>query len=316
MAVTNKFSKANGYATPSAGVFRDWGQTFSNAFASVGLVPTTSLTLANGTATSWSTVNDPGTVALFCYEIWALPGVTSPASPIYIKVWYGRAGLSNGVTYYGLTLAVSPSTSFTPVVSQNLTCYTLQVGGTDNYISCDGHGLGLVVGVVPGAVSRNLCGLFVVDRHRAINGTVLNTGVAAYGSLTATALAQSHLDLVANKVYSSIGGDFDTVGAVTDGVLSSSEQKTDSTGRTQVHPWWSITPNSRGISKMIGTYNSANFQPQFNTIDVDFCGEISERYQACGRVISTSSSFSESYGFMIGDDSSDSAAVAIWWGLN
>lgn len=293
--------------------FQDWGQSFTDAFGDVGLTLITPLTpAAGGASTTWAAVaTRPTLTPQSYYEVWALPTAMTPASPIYIKVWYGTKSASQHAMSF--VVGTDPAVTGVFAAMTGTHWYSSGLTGDQNYLSCDGWGMALHCGNTATASSLQSNFWFVVDRHRAVDGTPLRTGTATYSSGNNPTnndfvLLQAQFDHAATvptvRTVSNIAP------CISPG-FSTSAARIDSTGRTQICPWWGVTPNSRGLSKMIGSYNVANHPAGVTEVDVDFLDMTEEPYLAMGAP-SGSSSLSASAPLTSSRDTG--ASIVLWWG--
>jgi len=296
------------HAGSTLGEFQTWGQSFSTAFTDVGLTPVTALTpIGGGATTLWgSLLSRPAGIPQAYYAVYALPTAMIPASPVYLKVFYG----TKSATQHSISFAVGTNPAVTGVIAAlpGTSSYNANMSGDQNYLACDGHGLMLHCGNTASASVTQLSFFFVLDRHRTSDGDVLGTGTAAYSgwqhAVGGTNLVVAQFDHVAGTVRNPVTN---TAPCISPGFSTS--PRLDATGRTQICPWWGVTANSRGLSKMLGTYNYANHPSTVTAIDVDFCGNFGEPYLAMGASMRSGLSTQP-----LSAPQADDASLALWWG--
>lgn len=195
----------------------------------------------------------------WAWEVWRLPDYGT-MGPLYIRIGYCISGPNGGSP--GLSIRVG--TSYTADGSGNLTgvgasgsvlvsnSTGFPVGTVaTNWASCDNSGFAIVMGIDHPSGGWNTW-WFVVDRHRNVDGTPMNTAVAVFRGSDAGAGTGIYLyDLVDNTFLSqSISG----APCVTQGNIVSTTVNLNANNEVQVYPWWTITKNSMGVSKMICTH--------------------------------------------------------------
>lgn len=236
--------------------FLAWGKAISDALAAIGMVREDYSTYANTWLTAIPGYTNTANTE-WNWEIWRFPNsAEQTAAPIFIRVGYGTGSSTSGplITF---KLASAMGTIGTGVVtgiggsgviSGGAAILSTTTVGTSMAAS-DGHGLVLALNYdnAAGATAREWV---VIDRHRDIDGTPLTTGIALYRSLSGSSVSVNHFDLVQSE-YATMAG---IAPCVTTGALSTTTPHLNASLEAQLYPWWSVTKNSHGVSKMIATY--------------------------------------------------------------
>ena len=231
--------------------FRAWIDGIQLALTTIGLVLDDA-----GNVGSTPTANN---TAMQYYEVYRFDDAAQATAPIFLKVMYGSGGYGGSYYYWRLHIQVGIANLgggviTDPLGTQNYVAFTPVVALVSaNYASSDGSGIALALGF--SGSNTNVESIFVVDRHRnPATGAALTTGAFVQGAYSGGTRVLGNYSFGAGagaNLYS-------TVPCVTDGTLSSTTPRLNAGGKTQLYPWWSITPEARGISKMIATYNEAD----------------------------------------------------------
>jgi len=249
----------------TAAVYIAWISSIEAGLVAAGLVKVTDTgqaILSGGSAVSLPTAQRDD------YVIYRFNDSVQSTSPVFLKFLFGGI-LSFGQTYFDLEVDIGTgwvdggtitntgaSVLTFSVVPQNLGSNG-GVTGT-GYISGDGSGLAMILGITGGSSVYE--SWFVFDRHRSTsNGIALATGAMAFqGQQQVSTVTQGHWSFGAGADNTATQLSATVVPCITDGTLSSTLTKTNTGGQTQLYPWWSTTWSSRGPSKMLVTYNEAD----------------------------------------------------------
>jgi hypothetical protein len=155
--------------TNSPTSFRDWGQPFSQALATVGLVQT-----ADTGQIDWSTVANPSSSStLVGYEIWRFNDSLQATAPVFLRVEY-RSSTTTVNPRMDILIGTASDgagnvTQFLPTLQLNAT--TAGLTNQPCYMS-SGDGHGLVFALWTGSTSGyRLCGFMERTRDAAGNAT-------------------------------------------------------------------------------------------------------------------------------------------------
>lgn len=250
-----------GSLTSSA--FGSWGAMIHNALAAVGayLVEGPKLTGSNA-AMTWGSQTAPFTANVeYAYEVWRLASpadAVESAQPVYIRFGFG-SGTFNGTIR--LRVKVGTTWAANGVVG-GLTAEFDAYDGSGGqllglWMSCDGHGLACSHSWGGSTIGQSV---FVVDRHRDIDGSPLlrggvPTGVFVHRSAVTSSFT-AHFDLIEPSVVTTTAAN---APCVTDGTITTNlTTNLNDNGQTQVYPWWSTVKNAHGVSKMICTIAQAD----------------------------------------------------------
>lgn len=243
-------------ASLSASSFGAWGNMIHNALAACGayLVEGPKLSATNASMT-WGAQTAPFTTSTeYAYEVWRLadPGsnAVEAAAPLYIRVGFG-SGTFTGTCRLRVRVGTTWATG--GVVGGTVTEFDAYDGSGIRvlglWLSCDSHGLACSHSW--GGSTQNTP-VFVIDRHRDLDGTPLIRGGAPTGAFLwrqGSNTFTGHLDLIEPSVVTSTSS---SVPCVTNGTITTNvTTNLNDNGQTQVFPWWSTTKNAHGLSKMV-----------------------------------------------------------------
>jgi hypothetical protein len=257
-------------STPYAGTdpaFRAWAKAISDALTAVGMVRVDAST---SVATNWGTPIPGFTTTAnteMAWEVWAFP-TTGPlasaaqtAAPVFIRIGYGTgptastcalsfkfastqaAAATTAATGYGATAPVSTSASL-----------SISNSSAVSWASCDGNGLALALSLDHSIPPNRQ--IIIIDRFRNVDGTVVTDGgyglafvFTRYGT---NSIAQTVFDLTADEAVANTWSGF--APCITQGGLSATLSNLNGNNQAQVYPWWFLTKNAHGVSKMLCTY--------------------------------------------------------------
>ena len=249
--------------------FRAWAKGISDALNAVGMVRVEASTNASawGSALT-SPVFTTTTNTELAWEVWAFPPSTmqTTTSPLFIRVGYGQHATA-GIPRLQIKVAaaqgtggVMPGIGGSGSITVNVNPATSEAAPTVNncWASCDGHGLTIahsITGTHPAFRTW-----LVIDRFRdPANGDPLATGVAMYYGYSGAAGTITY-DMIQDEFVQ-----YTTYAPCITPGLSQYVSNLNANGEVVLYPWWAVSRQGHGVSKMIATHAVADivtFQTQ------------------------------------------------------
>lgn len=294
--------------------FRAWAKGISDALNAVGMVRVE----ASTNASAWgSNLTSPVFTTTanteLAWEVWAFPTSTmqTTTSPIFIRVGYGMQSTA-GIPRLQIKLSTAQGTGGVTTGIGGSGSISVFGGASPGegaqtvnncWASCDGHGL-TIAHCVTGFGSTAYRNWLVIDRFRdPANGDPLATGVAMYyGYSGAAGTTTVTYDMIQDEFVQ-----YTTYAPCITPGLSQYVSNLNANGEVVLYPWWAVSRQGHGVSKMIATHAVADIVT-FQTQQVKWLTE-----QGSGTTRTVRSLGTWFTGYFDTQAYSLGPAIALWW---